>query len=77
MPDQPINRETFFQTIKQRRKEAAGGADSWKTHELQRLPRKIIFLLTDILDMCETTQSMPKNLSLGVTKFLSKGKVTD
>ena len=36
MPDQLIDRDKFFQAIKQRRKEAAGGADSWKTRELQR-----------------------------------------
>ena len=74
METNKIDKDKFYSTVMNRRAEAAGGADSWKTHEFQRLPRKIIDLLADLIDVGESNGNMPSIFSLGITKFLSKGK---
>ena len=71
-----FNKHSFYQTIQGRKSCAAGGIDSWRTHEIQRLPKEIIFLLAELLQKGESIGTMPRIMSTGITKFLSKGKGT-
>ena len=72
-----LNADDFYNTLQHRKKDAAGGLDSWRTQELQFLPKEIITLLVELLRKAEQLGQWPSPLTKGLTKFLSKGKGVD